>query len=244
MSKKLLTSLAPLVAVVAFVAMPAVAQAAHWEVNKSSSPVGKTEVFSWGHLALTNTAGGTPVECENATVGWVEKGGAKEETTGWSGSECKDEECEKSGIPGAAIGVVFENELEPGSNPVGLKWKGELAGTSPSIRLVSKGVRTFVRCHVASEESTEKPATGPFAGLNERNSTEIIAPGGVTCSAGAGGGTSSPKTVNAELPLASKLTFTGGAGGELTCSNAGKGITTGTLRTLGFNEQEEITAHN
>ena len=41
------------------------------------------------------------------------------------------------------------------------------------------------------------------------------------------------------LPLAGGLTFSGGAGGELACSNAGKGITTGSLKTLGAERTRE-----
>jgi hypothetical protein len=241
MSKKLLISLAPLLAVVAFAAMPAVSQAAKYEVNHTTSPVEKVPYISWGTLTLTNSLGGTPVSCENAVTGWVEQGAANEATLGWHADNCKDEECE---LAGGKIGVIFENENGPQSNPTKLEWPGLLEGTSPSIRLKSTNVKVYVHCQFAGLPSTEKAGTGPFAGLEERNSSEYNAPGAVSCTAGAGGGTSSPKTVNHALPLAGLLTFTGGAGGELICSNSGKGITTGSLKTLGFSGQQEISTAN
>ena len=212
-----------------------------YEVGHSSTPIEKVPYISWGTLALTNSLGGTSVSCENAVIGWVEKGGNKEETNGWTAYNCKDEECEAAG---GKVGVIFENENSAQSNPVRLEWPGELVGAAPNIRLKSTNVKVYVHCQFAALPSTEKPGVGPFTGLEERSSVEFNAPGAVSCSAGAGGGTSTPKTVNSSRPLASKLTFTGGAGGELACSNGGKGITTGSLKTLGYSEMEEISTAN
>jgi hypothetical protein len=141
--------------------------------------------------------------------------------------------------------VVFENEKTPGS-AVHLEWHGELTEALAGItRLSNTNVRISVHCQVTSLPSTEKAAEPPFEGLEEGTSVVYNEPGqSFTCSTGASGGTLTPKMVNQELPLPSKLTFSGGAGGELSCSNAGKVITTGSLKMLGFTEQEEITTKN
>jgi hypothetical protein len=245
MSKKLLISLGPLFATVAFAAMPAVAQADHYEVSKEAAPVERVPYISWGKLALTNTEGGTPVECENAVGGWVEKGGENEETTGWTAYNCTDVECENAPVEPLVphIGVIFENENAPETNPVQLHWPGKLETQGTNVRLKSENVQVFVHCNVLSAPPKEEEETeGPLTGLYKHVGVEWNLPGSVTCWAGPiHGGTSKPKTVNQELPIPGKLTFTGGNGGELECSNAGKGITTGSLKTLGFNNQEEIS---
>lgn len=248
MSKKLLIGLTPLLVTVAFAALPAVSQAgAIYKINKTAATTTHVQYVSWGKLKLTNSLGGTPVECENAVGGavWNEGGVGHEETQGWTAYNCKDEECEKAG---GKIGVVFENLNEPEANPVKLDWPGTLVEGSP-IRLASTNVLVYVHCNFESLPSEEvEIKEGPAAGLFERISVEVNAKG-VSCSAnsteeGSAEGTSKPETLNEEKPATGKTTFSGGAGGELSCSNGGKGVTTGTLKTQGFEKAQEISTEN
>jgi hypothetical protein len=244
MRKKLLISLAPVLAVVAFVTMPTAAQAQRYNVNKTAAGEAHVPVISWGSLKLTNSAGGTPVECENAVGGWVDNVAnvGHGETNGWTAYNCKDSECEAAG---GKIGVVFENENGPQSNPVKLTWPSVLEGKSPKIRTKSTNVKVYVHCQFVGEPSEEHAGTGPLEGLEVRVSVEANAPGSVSCEAGpTSKGTSTPLTVNAELPLPGKVTFSGGAGGELACNNGGKGVTTGSLKVIGFEAGEEISTVN
>ena len=243
MSKKLFISLAPLLATVAFVAMPTVAQAVtpEYYVDNNNSPVVKVPYVSWGKLALTNSLGGTPVSCENEVGGWVEQGGKNEETEGWVAYNCTDEECE---LAGGKIAVIFENENDPQSAPVRLDWPGVIEGTAPlKVRLKSTNIKVYVHCEFVSLPYEEKPGEGALKGLELRVDVQANAPGAVSCSAGTGGGTSTPKVTNGPKYNYGNLTFTGGVGGELVCSNSGKGITTGTLHTMGFNGFEDIEVH-
>ncbi len=116
-----------------------------------------------------------------------------EETNGWADTNCKMEECE---LAGGKIGVVFENNKAPQSNPTKLEWPGVLEGSSPNIRLKTTNVKVYVHCQFAGLPSEEKPGEGPFTGLEMRISVEANAPGSVSCTAETGGGTSTPKTVN------------------------------------------------
>jgi hypothetical protein len=244
MRKKLLISLTPLLAFVAFVTTSPTAQAARYAVNKTPAGEAHVPVVSWGALKLSNSAGGTPVECENGAAGWVDNVAnvGHGETNGWTAYNCKDSECEAAG---GKLGVIFENENGPQSNPVKLTWPSVLEGSSPKIRTNSTNVKVYVHCQFVGEPSEEKAGTGPLEGLELRVSVEANAPGSVSCEAGpTSKGTSTPLTVNAELPLPGKVTFSGGAGGELACNNGGKGVTTGSLKILGFEAGEEIRTEN
>jgi hypothetical protein len=219
----------------------------HYYINSTKGAEGeRVPYIAWGTLALTNSLGGTPVSCENAVGGWVENpvggGPGKEETTGWTAYNCKDEECE---LAGGKIGVVFEDESAPQSNPVRLEWPGEIEGTLPAIRLASTNVKVYVRCQFVGLPSEEEPGMGPFEGLEKRTSVEYNAPGAVSCTTKAGEGSSKPRLGNgtgASNP--STIKFSGGAGGELICSGAGKGIITGSLKIEGYNLEETITTQN
>ena len=245
MSKKLTISLAPLLVVAAFVVMPTVAQAVpHYYSNLSKGEEGKRIPYiSWGKLSLTSSKGGSPVECENAVGGYDENptggGAGLEATNGWAAYNCTDAECEAAG---GHIGVIFENEKTPGQS-LKLEWPGELtevkAGT---IRLKSTNVRVYTHCQFVALPSTERPGTGPFTGLEEKETKEYNAPGSTICTTTAPG-TSEPKLkngTNAEKP--SKTEFDGV--GFLECGTGGKGITGGTLKTIGFNESETLDTKN
>jgi hypothetical protein len=245
MSKKLCISLAPLVLVAAFV-LPSVAQAApHYYKNGSLLAEGtKLPTLAWGKLTLVSSKGGTPVECENAVGGYVENpvggGAGKSETNGWAAYNCKDEECE---LGGGKIGVIFENEASPGQ-ALRLAWPGELTEAKVgTIRDKSTNVRVYTHCQFVALAPVERAGTGPFAGLEEKESKEYNAPGSTTCTT-ASPGTSEAKVkngTNAEKP--SKTEFDSGAG-ELECGTGGKGITGGTLKVSGFIETELIQTKN
>ena len=241
MNRKLFISLAPLLATVAFVT-PSAAQAfpnREYEVGRNTYPrEERVPYIAWGTLTFTITSGGTPIQCEDAVGGWVEKATTLEETNGWTAYNCKDEECETAG---GKIGLIFENENGPQSNPVRLEWPGELiGGPLPTfIRLKITNVRLYPHCQFAGLPSTEAPAGPPFTGLEERDSKEYNAPAFVVCRTG-GGGTLTPRTFNQAFPLFSKIIFTGGAGGELECGSAGKMVITGSLKTMAYEDYEEI----
>ena len=246
MSKKLTMSLAPLVVVAAFVVMPAVSQAAtpHYYANGVIQAEGvKVPYISWGKLALTSSNGGSPVECQNAVGGYEENptggGSGKEETQGWAAYNCTDAECEAAG---GKIGVIFENEKTPGQ-AVKLNWPGELTeAVAGTIRLTSSNVRVYTHCQFVALPPTEKAGTGPFEGLEEKSETEYNAPGSAICTT-ASPGSSSPKlTAGSSTAKPSKTEFSGGAGGELECGTGGKGVTTGKLKTMGFEESELLVA--
>jgi hypothetical protein len=218
---------------------PFVAQPPIYEISQRTTPVGERVPYvSWGTLTFTFSTG-TSVSCENAVGGWVETGGGREETTGWSAYNCKSEACEQAG---GHFGVVFENEKEPQSNPTQLQWPGELTGARPSIKLAIANVKLYAHCQLAGMPSEERPGEGQLKGFELRVSSEANTPGALSCSAGTAGGSLTPKTSNFPLPLASKLVFT--AGGELACAGGAKATTSGSLRISGFNGQEEITTAN
>ena len=216
----------------------------HYYGNLSKEEEGKPVPYiSWGKLSLTSSKGGSPVECENAVGGYDENpvggGAGVEATNGWTAYNCTDAECEAAG---GHIGVIFENEKTPGQS-LKLEWPGELtevkAGT---IRLKSTNVRVYTHCQFVALPSTERPGTGPFTGLEEKETKEYNAPGSTICTTTAPGA-SEPKLkngTNAEKP--SKTEFDGV--GFLECGTGGKGITGGTLKTIGFNESETIDTKN
>ena len=246
MSKKLTISLAPLLVIAAFVVMPTVAQAEpHYYTNGSKSEEGKKVPYiSWGKLSLTSSKGGSPVECENAVGGYDENptggGAGAEATNGWAAYNCTDAECEAAG---GHIGVIFENEKTPGQANK-LEWPGVLTeAVKGTIRLKSTNVRVYTHCQFVALPPTEKPGSGPFEGLEEKESKEFNAPGSTICTTTAPGA-SEPKLkngTNAEKPSKTEFSETGG---ELECGTGGKGITGGTLKTVGFNETELLTTKN
>lgn len=245
MHKKLVISLAPMLATAVFVATPALARAAgpHYYKNGVKMAEGeRVPYISWGHLALTDIDG-TGVECENAVSGWEENplggGPGKAETNGWTAYNCTNTECEDAA---GKVGVIFENENTPSATPVKLEWPAELtekkAGT---IRLHTTNVRVTIRCVFASLPTEEKPDPENEA-LELRTSSEITSSAVVSCTA-ATPGFSEPKWTNGiSIGVAPSKVVFNKAGGELQCGSiSGKVITTGELKSEGFSEQELIT---
>jgi len=259
MSKKLLISLAPFLATVAFVAMPAVAQATtphYFSETKEIKQATKTPVLSWGTLKLTNSLKPTePIECENESGGFAENptggGPGKGETQGWTAYNCKNlPECEAAG---GKIAVLMENEGTPGL-VTSLKWNNELIEEEGVIKLSSHNVRVFVRCQVVAlaPEETLFEAGPAFI----RSTTEIEAGGTVCTTNAAESGVQHPKLKNGtSAAKPPKVEFIAGAEtGELACKVknpakpteeiASKGATSGSLKTLGYKEQETINTHS
>jgi hypothetical protein len=245
MNKKLFIGLAPLLAIATVMAMPALAQAASPHFYKNSSPMTeRTPYISWGKLALS-AGTGAPVECENAVGGWDENPSGSNtgaaglaETNGWVAYNCKDVECEGAG---GHIGVIFENENDPQATPVKLDWPGELTEKKVgTIRLHTTNVRVTTRCQFVSLPTTEEPYA-PEPKLELRVSPEITAPGVAPCTTAAPA-FSEPKLTNGlSIGISPSKTVFNKAGGELECGTGGKGITTGELKTEGFNGEELIT---
>jgi hypothetical protein len=240
MSKKLLIGLAPLLAIAAFAVAPTVAQATpHYFKNLVLSKESeKVPYVSWGTLSLESKAG--KVECENTVGGFDENpaggGAGKEETDSFYAYNCKNAACTGAG---GKIGVIFENEAEPG--PITqLKWPGELIEPSAGlIRLKSENVRVFVRCEFAHLAPSEKEGTTK---LEERTTTEINAPGAAPCTSGKGGSSEPEQKNGSSTGKPSKTVFDPGAG-ELECGAVwGKGKTGGTLKAMGYKESELLTS--
>jgi hypothetical protein len=151
MNKKLLMSLAPLLAVAAFALAPTAAQAAHW--NKNGTLVGPNpgvQVMTWGKLTLKIVKGGVPggfFTCKVADAGNVwnpEGGGAGEDQMVLFAFY----ECESEGIcpAGLQAEVVAEN----------LPWATLLTEVEPpTIRDEIKGIKLLVKCVNAKKVEAE-----------------------------------------------------------------------------------------
>ncbi len=126
MSKKLLLSIAPLLAVVAFAAMPAVSQAAP-QYYKNGKLVtegeGAVPIISWGTLNLA--AGGVTVTCQNAALAEAanKSGAGVGETVNFSTANCSlsTGECK----PAQGLEVVVTAEELPWAS---FLEAGELSG--------------------------------------------------------------------------------------------------------------------
>ena len=215
-----------------------------WFVFGAQSEEGvEVPYVAWGKLSLTNSNGGSPVECQNEVAGYVENpeggGSGKAVTQAWTAYNCTNSECEAAG---GKIGVIFENEATPGQADR-LEWPGELTeAVAGTIRLNSTNVRVYTHCQFLALSPTEKAGEGSFAGLEEKTSSEYNAPGADVCTTAAPGSSSPKVTSGSSTAKPSKLEFSGGAGGELECGAAGKGTTKGKLKIQGYNESEVLTA--
>jgi hypothetical protein len=244
MGKKLTISLAPLLVMATFALAPAVAQAVpHYFVNGALSPEGvKVQNMSYGALSLTSSGGGAPVECLNVVGGYSENpaggGAGVGETNGWAAFNCTDTECEAGG---GKIGVIFENEATPGQTAgKGLNWPSVLTEVKlKTIRLKSSNVRVYTHCQFVKNARTEKPAGGPFTGLEEVTSVEYNSPGSTTCTT-SGAAVSEAKLENGSgLEKPSKVNFDTPAFNSLECG-ATKGITAKVEKVQGYVEGELI----
>jgi hypothetical protein len=132
--KKLVISLAPLLAAAAFAVTPAAAQATphHWYSNGVLTPEGeKVPTVTWGTLAFESAGG--KVECKDVIGGYVENplggGAGKDATQASSAYECS------STCP-VEIQVTSE----------GLPWQSELAEVSGKARDRTAGAKVRYKC--------------------------------------------------------------------------------------------------
>ena len=176
MSKKLIISLAPLLATAAFVVMPAVAQAAphHWYKNNVLVPEGeKVFTVSWGTLALESAAG--KVECKNVIGGYSENpiggGAGVDAIQSFNAYECVD-----------SCPVVFEVKAEK------LPWPTELIEVAGVQRDQTKKVAIRFKCYLPGPPE-EVFLNTVFEGNNDpatHNGTSAVKPSTVQYTVGTG----------------------------------------------------------
>jgi hypothetical protein len=159
MSKKLFLSLVPLVATVAFLAVPAGVQAAtpHYYSEGAIIPEGE-KVATYGDAKLTlkgEKGGETEISCRNAIAGYVVNptlgGAGRGATQVFQAYECEASfACEFEIGPGEIVpgvpGVKSEN-MEDLGEP-GVDWPNELkeAATESEIRSEQKNVKVGIGC--------------------------------------------------------------------------------------------------
>jgi hypothetical protein len=179
MGKKLIISLAPLLATAVFVVMPAAAQAAphHWFVNGVQSPEGeKVATVTWGTLALESAAG--KVECKNVIGGY-----AVNPTGGGAGQDAVQNfapyECSST----CPVEIVI--------TPEGLPWATELVEIGGKIKDQTKNAKLRFKCvfegttllntvfsgnndpEPKNGTSASKPSEDRYAGTGEE---ELVSP--------------------------------------------------------------------
>jgi len=174
MSKKLFISLAPVLAVAAFVVMPASALAApHWTSGGAVIKEGKVvPTIGWGTLSLESAAG--TITCLNSSIGFVENpvggGAGKDATETFNPIKCSAPSCP------AEIEVKAE----------GLPWPSELEEPEAGlIRDKFTGIKVRIRCHAGETNFLNTV----FEGENKpqvKNGTSATKPGFDEFGAGSG----------------------------------------------------------
>ncbi len=254
MSKKLLTGLAPLVAIAAFVAMPAVSQAAegHFFKNGTLIPAGeKIPIFSWGKLTLepVPASKGAPTTCENLAGGFVENptGGTAGigQTTRFATYNCTNAEC-PAGEVEIAPGLKVEKEFEVVSNPEDLPWPSVLTEeTEGIIKTESKGVNVQLACMAHGFTRAEAGEGGAGNPTGVGSNEQFVLPAGgnptVTCVTNATN-KQEPQNEKGSSPSApSKVVFNASAGLLSCAGGAFEGKTKESLKLEGYKSEEVIT---
>jgi RHS repeat-associated protein len=231
MTKKLLISVAPLIATLAFAMVPTAAQAApQWysEGSKIEENGEKIPVVEWGNLTLKGAA---ELSCHNAIGGYVENpaggGAGKDATEAFATWNCvANYECPAGSRPGAA--------------PSELPWTGTLEEVSGKVRIQSAktvgagGTRVVIGCtapHANEGSIAIGEVTAGTAFIVGKQVSQPLAPSGTKK------GTSALHPGFAEFdvgtPGAGKLEAEGSEGGVV-------GTIEGTVKLLGFEHQEHI----
>jgi hypothetical protein len=223
-------------------ALGGAAQAApHWYKNNSRlEEASKLPYISWGFLGVFDS------QCRFAVAGHIENPagggtgvGAIEAVDTY---ECNNETCE---MAGGKIGLVFEDENEPGT-AVQLAWPTELTeAVKGTIRLNGRDIRFLFRCQFGHEAAREEEVSeGEHKGDIRRSASEYNAPGATICTTEPGYGLE-PKIENGSSPgLPSKISF-GDGSGELRCGGSfGNARFEGKLKLMGYNESELLTTKN
>jgi hypothetical protein len=139
MPKKLLAGIAPMLAIVAFAVVPAVAQAEpHWYQKKTLLPVAPTTVATAGTLILNALGATTSCNVSDAEEIWNPVGGGagQDLTTAFNLSKCKVK-VGSAACPKGAITVLAE----------GLPWPSRLFTEPPAtIRDEITKVRLNIGC--------------------------------------------------------------------------------------------------
>jgi hypothetical protein len=221
-NKKLLASLAPLLATAAFVAVPAAAQAActppacpHVYTNGARLPEGeKLPLFGWGTLKLMNSTLGES-ECHNVGAGTVENpiggGAAVGKSKAWSAYECISAAC--TALGGKAFTITPEN----------LPWLEELIEPQIGVFRTKIGKKGKEAESVLVKTNCEGKLSEQFFGEQ------------------------TPKILNNGSAIGSKpgeSEFDQPGSGELESTFFGKGKTTGKVKVEGYEEEELISVKN
>jgi len=248
MSKKLSFSLVPLVAIVACAITPVAAQASiHWYKNNVIQAQGKpipvvnyggavnlSQKSAIGEINCRGTGGGT---IENPTGG----GSGVGKTNESSFFECKNNEPEE----GACGKARKENGIPLGlyavTNADQYGWSGALVEGTPNRTTIGEPFSgTF---HKYPEYGAAgEPEPSPLHEIMARVSCETP-PGFVPHIVGlavAFEGQLEPEFVNGNP---SSVKFTGATSGALHSEKAGEGTNEGSVKIVGYNAQENITAH-
>jgi len=233
MSKKLLMSLTPLLATVAFLAMPALAQAAtpHYFTNGTEVKEAK-QVMAWGELEFKSEKKAA-FTCQNVVAGDMEnpEGGGHGAGTGltevFAPYDCVDAECPE----GSGVELQVRAEALP--------WPSVLTeAVAGTIRVESKGVEFDILCGVIGSKAAADP-----------DDYELVAAPTVCTgtTAGSHNGTSSPKAINgagtnSETP--GRIQFDEPSGSFECGAEAGKGVTRKVLKTMEYPEKEGVETKN
>lgn len=254
MSKKLFTGLAPLVAIAAFVVMPAAAQAVphYFKSNALAAEGEKIPTVTWGKLTLApNPPVAANTTCENISGGFVENptgGGAGiGQTTRFATYNCTNAEC-PAGEVEIAPGVKVEKEFEVVSNPNHLPWPNVLEEPEAGvIRTNNTNVEVKLACMAhgfsrlaAGEGNASLGAKG--AGESEQFVLPAGGPPTVTCVTDATH-KQTPKNIKGTNsgPNQSKAEFDAGAGALNCAGGAFEGDTKETVKVMGYKNSELIT---
>jgi len=244
MSKKLFFGLVPLLAIIASFAVAPAAQAAdeyvkctppkcpHYYSNGTKIAEGtKVPTVSWATLELASAAG--TIKCKNVVGGYVENpaggGPGVSATQQFASYECTNEKCpvesRAEGFSFPWLAKVEEQEKEGKGNEV--------------LRLNTTGINVFIGCWFSTGTS---PNGGPPTGPGNKTTTErgeLPPEGGPFQFTGKNEPKTQPGTGAGKPP---KVEFDKGESGELTNPIIGAGTTKGTVKTLGYNEEEVINA--
>jgi hypothetical protein len=244
MSKKLCIGLAPLVAVIAFVVMPALAQAAEPHYYKpglvTRLPEGeKVRTIAWGKLTLSpEPAVAAVTTCENSAGGYIENpvggGAGVGQTLRFATWNCSNLECPAGEVE--IGGKKFEKEFEVVSPPQSFPWPSVLEESAipvaGSVRTNNSKVVVELGCvaHKFTKAESEGKAP-PASGENEQFP---LAPF-VTCITTATN-LQTPRGENGTNsgPNQSKVVFDEG-GGKLSCAGgAFEGKTKESLKVMAY----------
>jgi hypothetical protein len=252
MSKKLFTSIAPLLALAALAVMPAAAQAVtqHWYRSGAILPVATpTPIVTYGgETNLSQNSGIGEINCIQTGGGTIENptgGGAGiGRTDAVFFSECKAPQCEaevkaKFGVQGRGTATTQNNPAAT-KEPSAVGWNNELeesvvAGVS-SVR--EKIGEPFTSFKTPSPPGMIRATVGCEIVASKTPVIEAIFEGELKPEVGAAKG----GNVNGTAPSKPSIArFNGPSTGALHSSVAGEGTNLGQVKFLGYNEQELIT---